>query len=117
MRVAGAIPTRRTLRCTFGAAVDYEREDSDAMTESNPAFAHFRKSSFCAAGNCVEVAALPGDEIIVRDSKDTRPDAPRLSFTAAEWDAFVAGVVAGEFTHSALACRVPAPRRSPTSER
>jgi hypothetical protein len=72
------------------------------MAESNPP-AHFRRSSFCGgAGNCVEVAVLPGDEIVVRDSKETRPDAPRLSFTAAEWDAFVAGVVAGEFTRSAL---------------
>jgi hypothetical protein len=38
---------------------------------------------------------LPSGEIVVRDSKDTRPDAPRLAFTAAEWDAFIAGVRAG----------------------
>jgi predicted secreted Zn-dependent protease len=64
--------------------------------------ARFHRSSACADGNCVEVAALPSDEIIVRDSKDTRPDAPRLTFTAAEWDAFVEGVAAGEFIRSAL---------------
>jgi hypothetical protein len=63
---------------------------------------YFRRASFCAGSNCVEVAALPTDEIVVRDSKDTRPDAPQLTFTAAEWDAFVAGVVAGEFKRSAL---------------
>jgi hypothetical protein len=74
------------------------------MAEPNPAPARFRSSSFCGpADHCVEVAAFPGGDIVVRDSKDTRPDAPRLSFTAAEWDAFVAGVVAGEFTRSALA--------------
>jgi hypothetical protein len=64
---------------------------------------HFRRASFCGEGGCVEVAALPGDEIVIRDSKDTRPDAPRLSFTAVEWVAFLAGVGAGEFTRSALA--------------
>jgi Domain of unknown function (DUF397) len=45
--------------------------------------------------NCVEVAAnLPG-VVAVRDSKD--PDGPKLIFTPAEWDAFTAGVRAGEF--------------------
>jgi Domain of unknown function (DUF397) len=73
------------------------------MAEPNSAPARFRSSSFCGgAENCVEVAAFPSGEIVIRDSKDTRPDAPRLSFTAAEWDAFVAGVVAGEFTRSVL---------------
>ncbi|WP_067180158.1 DUF397 domain-containing protein [Microtetraspora niveoalba] len=77
-------------------------------------------------GNCVEVAEVTGvagrpaharaigdgdptrgrvsgidhkrghDRLIaVRDSKD--PDGPRLFFTPAEWDAFVAGVKAAEF--------------------
>jgi hypothetical protein len=78
-----------------------EGEGSMAEPSSEPP--RFRRSSFCGEGGCVEVAALPGDEIVIRDSKDTRPDAPRLSFTAAEWDAFVAGVTAGEFTRSALA--------------
>jgi len=73
------------------------------MAEPHTVPARFRRSSFCAGANCVEVAALPGDEVVVRDSKDTGPDAPRLTFTAAEWDAFVAGVAAGEFAHSVLA--------------
>jgi predicted secreted Zn-dependent protease len=72
------------------------------MAESDPVRGRFRRSSLCGEGSCVEVAALPGGEIIVRDSKDSRPHAPRLSFTAAEWDAFIAGVMAGEFTRSAL---------------
>jgi len=72
------------------------------MAEPHSAPARFRQSSFCAAGNCVEVAALPSDEIVIRDSKDSRPDAPLLTFTAAEWDAFLRGVASGEFMRSAL---------------
>jgi hypothetical protein len=52
-------------------------------------------------GNCVEVAALPGGGVAVRDSKD--PHGPNLRFTVAEWTAFTEGVTAGEFelTHQA----------------
>jgi Domain of unknown function (DUF397) len=46
-------------------------------------------------GNCVEVAGLPGGEIGVRDSKDTK--GPVLRFTPAEWHAFLGGVRKGEF--------------------
>jgi len=46
-------------------------------------------------GNCVEVAGLAGDIIRVRDSKN--PRGPILSFTPAEWDAFIGGVHLGEF--------------------
>ena len=60
----------------------------------------WRKSSFSGSGSggdhgdCVEVQ--PGDGgIVMRDSKD--PDGPVLTFTAAEWDAFIAGVKAHEF--------------------
>jgi hypothetical protein len=53
------------------------------------------KSSFSAnQGNCVEVARL-ADGMAVRDSK--HPDAGMLTFTPAEWQAFVAGCRAGEF--------------------
>ena len=68
--------------------------------------AGFRRSSFCGSVGCVEVAALPGDsgtsDIVVRDAKDKRPDAPILRFTTAEWDAFVNGVLAGEFSTATL---------------
>jgi len=67
----------------------------------------FRRSSFCVGGACVEVAALPGDgetsEIVVRDAKDERAEAPMLRFTTTEWDAFVNGVLAGEFSTATLA--------------
>lgn len=54
------------------------------------------KSSFSSyAGQCVEVSGLNGDTIRVRDS--TNPDGRVLSFTAAEWDAFIGGVRNGEF--------------------
>jgi Domain of unknown function (DUF397) len=46
-------------------------------------------------GNCVEVAGLATDAILVRDSKN--PRAGHLRFTPAEWDAFVGGVRLGEF--------------------
>ena len=47
------------------------------------------KSSFSFAnGNCVEVAELPGDSVGIRDSRD--PGGPVLSFTRAEWAAFLA---------------------------
>jgi hypothetical protein len=62
------------------------------MEENNaPAW---RKSSRCGTSTCVEVAKVD-DQYLVRDSKN--PEAPALSFTQAEWNAFVEGVAAGEF--------------------
>ncbi|MCM4079399.1 MULTISPECIES: DUF397 domain-containing protein [Paractinoplanes] len=55
----------------------------------------WRKSSFCASGNCVEVAKVDG-QYLLRDSKN--PDVPAHAFTGDEWTAFVAGVRAGEFS-------------------
>ncbi|GAA0937483.1 DUF397 domain-containing protein [Pseudonocardia zijingensis] len=59
----------------------------------------WRKSSFSGgnggADGCVEVAALPGGVVAVRDTKDrTRP---AHHHPAAAWTAFLAGVRAGEF--------------------
>lgn len=57
----------------------------------------WRKSSYSGSngGACIEVAALPGGDLGVRDSKD--PDGQKLAFAADEWAAFTAGVKAGEF--------------------
>ena len=60
--------------------------------------ARWRKSSFSAngqGGGCVEVAFLPGGTVAVRDTKD-RAALPHI-YAPVEWDAFVAGVKAGEF--------------------
>lgn len=46
-------------------------------------------------GNCVEVAGLADDVVMVRDSKNVK--GPVLGFTPGEWDAFVGGVRNGEF--------------------
>jgi hypothetical protein len=59
--------------------------------------ARWRKASRSGnnGGNCVEVARnLPG-VVAVRDSKD--PHGAKLVFTPDEWQAFTAGVTAGEF--------------------
>jgi hypothetical protein len=54
----------------------------------------WRRSTFCGSGACIEVAKVD-ESYLLRDSKD--PEGPVLTFTPAEWDAFVAGVQAGEF--------------------
>jgi hypothetical protein len=55
----------------------------------------FRKSGNSDTGNCVEVAALPGGGLRVRDSKDKA--GPVLGFNEHEWEAFLAGAKQGEF--------------------
>jgi hypothetical protein len=59
----------------------------------------WRKSSFSGSGGnstgCVEVAPLPDGGIAVRDTKD-RSRTPHRH-TAPAWQAFVAGIRAGEF--------------------
>lgn len=58
----------------------------------------FRKASASAdTANCVEVGTCDCDTpaVLVRDSKD--PDGPRLSVTPAAFNAFLAGIRAGQF--------------------
>lgn len=55
----------------------------------------WHKSSFSTTENCVEVAEL-GSRLAVRDSKN--PAEGVLVFAAAEWDTFIQGVRAGEFS-------------------
>jgi uncharacterized protein DUF397 len=47
------------------------------------------------SGDCVEVAALAGGEVAMRNSRE--PDGPALVYTPAEIAAFLAGAKAGEF--------------------
>ncbi len=60
----------------------------------------FRTSSFCHASGCVAVAVLADGSIAVRDHKVE--GGPVLTFTAEEWDAFVAGVKNGKFDVATL---------------
>ena len=57
---------------------------------------HWRISSFSGNnGTCVEVTALPGGRIAVRNS--THPDDGVILFTRSEMSAWVKGIKAGEF--------------------
>lgn len=47
------------------------------------------------SGACVEVAVFTDGTIGVRDSKDR--EGPKLTFTPAEWEAFLDGARKGEF--------------------
>jgi hypothetical protein len=47
------------------------------------------------SGSCVEVAALPGGDVAVRNSR--HPSGPALVYTRAEIAAFLDGVRNGEF--------------------
>lgn len=48
----------------------------------------WRKSSYSGngGGNCIEVAALPGGKLWVRDSKN--PNGPHLAFRRETWQTF-----------------------------
>jgi len=66
-----------------GAPADHLDVTWRKSTASNP------------SGNCVEVAALPGGDIAVRNSR--HPAGPALVYTRAEVAAFLAGARNGEF--------------------
>jgi hypothetical protein len=56
----------------------------------------WKKSSRSGTGACVEVRLIKTGDVQVRDSKD--PDGPVLMFAAVQWDAFVKGAKAGDFS-------------------
>lgn len=55
----------------------------------------FKSSHSQQGGECVEVAFLDHGMVGMRDSKN--PTGPALVFTPGEWNAFTAGVAAGEY--------------------
>jgi hypothetical protein len=67
------------------------------VSEVPPVRATWLKSSHSGTNGCVEVADLGDGNIAVRNSK--RPEEGHILFTRHEIDAFVRGVVAGEFDH------------------
>ena len=69
------------------------------MTQDRLSLA-WRKSSASGSGNCVEVA-VDGETVLLRDTKENGAGAV-LSFTEAEWQAFLSGVEAREFTLEAM---------------
>lgn len=61
---------------------------------------HFRVSSFCTGGGCVEVGhgpAIATDAVFVRDAKDPLRSTV-LAFNPQAWRTFLTGVRNGEFT-------------------
>lgn len=50
------------------------------------------RSSYCSDNACVEVARI-GDRVYVRSIEIARP----LDFSLTEWEAFAAGMKAGDF--------------------
>jgi hypothetical protein len=56
----------------------------------------WRRSTFCADGNCVEVAE-DGDRVLMRDSKDTSQ--PFLGFDRDVFAMFIADVENGRFSN------------------
>jgi hypothetical protein len=68
----------------------------NGMSAADLAGVAWRKSTRSdAIGNCVELAALHGGDIAMRNSRF--PDGPALVYTRAEIAAFVAGARDGEF--------------------
>jgi hypothetical protein len=65
------------------------------MDSIDPETPRWRKSSFSAAGNCVEMATLPDGAVAMRNSNDL--DAGILVFTRREFADFLSGVKAREF--------------------
>jgi len=64
------------------------------MTGARPEGLAWHRSRACGSAACVEVAWSDGTYYL-RDSK--APDGPALRFTTEEWDAFAAGMTAGDF--------------------
>jgi Domain of unknown function (DUF397) len=65
-----------------------------AESDSAWEVADWHKSTKSGSHGCVEVARVAG-QIAIRDSKDRSGSI--LLFTLSEWNAFIAGIIAGEF--------------------
>jgi hypothetical protein len=59
-----------------------------------------KSSESSESANCVEVAVAPDGAVLVRNSR--HPLDGWMRYTPQEWDAFLAGAAAGEFTRERL---------------
>ncbi len=71
--------------------------DNGVTASAIPGVEWLKSSASSGVGNCVEVAALPGGEVAVRNSRC--PNGPALVYTRDEVAAFLAGVKRSEFDH------------------
>jgi hypothetical protein len=63
------------------------------LYEMWPKQATWRKSSFCAAGECLEIAQKD-DTVLLRNNRSPRVV---VRVSTEEWEAFAKGFVSGEF--------------------
>lgn len=66
------------------------------MAQFEPVRPEWQKSTASNSASCVEVAFV-GQTVLVRNSRE--PSGPMLTFTLAEWAAFLTGARNGEFDH------------------
>lgn len=96
-------PVWRRARCDFGQCVevatvsgavairDSKNPDGPVLTYTAPAWQSLLAAVKAGTGH-ERVSDMPGGEVCLTDAR-----LAHLHFTAAEWDAFVAGVRNGEF--------------------
>ncbi len=70
--------------------IDHMPSDGAGQTEQPL----WRRASFCASNECVEVSQHNG-MIVMRNSK--KPSGLMLHYSTEEWQTFIRGVKAGEF--------------------
>ena len=84
---------RAASDCSGGSCVEVRLIDNEGMTMLSTDWQTSPRSG--PAGHCVEVRKTDAGDVEVRHSLN--PDAGTLTYTPAEWDAFIGGVNDGEF--------------------